>query len=69
MNSSNLEHFKSLEIPKQGQKIFNAISLIDFPFAKVAKNYEGFPVILIESKIDNTFLTQKNIVLIYHKCS
>ncbi|GAL66334.1 PD-(D/E)XK motif protein [Jejuia pallidilutea] len=60
-----LKHFKSLEIPKQGRKIFNAISLKDFPFAKVAKNNDGFPVILIESKIDNTFLTQKNIRLKY----
>ena len=59
------ENFKSLEIPKEGQKIFNAISLFNFPFAKVAKNYEGYPVILIESNIDNPFLIQKNIRLKY----
>tara|TARA_R110002111_G_scaffold62650_1_gene103671 strand:+ start:545 stop:1522 length:978 start_codon:yes stop_codon:yes gene_type:complete len=60
-----IEHFKSLEIPKQGRNIFNAKSLISFPFAKVAINNDGFPVILIESKIENTFLTQKNIRLKY----
>ncbi len=58
-----IEHFKSLEIPKQGRNIFNAKSLIIFPFVKVAINNDGFPVILIESKIDKTFLTQKNIRL------
>lgn len=60
-----IEHFKSLEIPKQGRNIFNAKSLIIFPFVKVAINNDGFPVILIESKIDKTFLTQKNIRLKY----
>lgn len=60
-----IEHFKSLETPKQGRKIFNTKSLINFPFAKVAKNNDGFPVILIESETDSTFLTQKNIRLKY----
>jgi hypothetical protein len=62
---SILEHFKSLEIPKKGRNIFSAISLVKFPFAKLAVNNSGFPVILIESKIDKTFLTQKNIRLKY----
>lgn len=60
-----LEHFKSLEIPKQGRNIFNAKSLVRFPFAKIAINNNAYPVILIESKIDKTFLTQKNIRLKY----
>lgn len=64
-----LEHFKSLETPKQGRKIFNASSLINFPFAKVAKNNDGFAIILIDSKIDSTYLTQKNIRLKYLELS
>ncbi len=62
---SILEHFQSLEIPKKGRNIFSAKSLVKFPFAKIAVNNNGFPVILIESKIDNSFLTQKNIRLKY----
>lgn len=60
-----LNHFKSLETPNQGRNVFSAERLDSFPIAKVAKNYDGFAVILIESKIDNTFLTQKNIRLKY----
>jgi hypothetical protein len=60
-----LEQFKSLEIPMQGKNIFNAISLLEYPLAKVGINNDSFPLILIASKADDTFLTQKNIRLKY----
>lgn len=59
------EQFKSLETPIQGGGIINATSLIDYPLAKVGVNNDGFPLILIASKTDDTFLTQKNIRLKY----
>lgn len=61
-----VEVFNSLEAPDTGNRnLFNAITLTDFPFAKVATNTEGLPVILISSVADTTFITQKNIRLKY----
>lgn len=61
-----IDVFLDLEIPKtENPKLFNAIELIDFPFAKVGVNYLGFPVVLISSKLDQTYLSKKNIKLKY----
>ena len=63
---SLLETFLELLAPEtENSKLFNATTLNNFPFAKVGINYEGFPVILITSKTDNTYLAQKNIKLKY----
>lgn len=64
--SSLLDAFLGLDIPQiENSKLFNAITLNDFPFAKIGVNYLGLPVILISSKFDSTHLTQKNIKLKY----
>lgn len=61
-----VEVFNSLEAPDTSNRnLFNAITLADFPFAKIATNTERLPVILISSVADTTFITQKNIRLKY----
>ena len=63
---SLFEAFSNLEIPRtENSKIFNATALNDFPFSKIGVNFLGFPVILISSKFDQTYLSQKNIKLKY----
>ena len=63
---SLLDVFLEIEIPQtENPKLFNAVALSDFPFAKIGVNYLGFPVILISSKFDQTHLSQKNIKLKY----
>ena len=58
--------FNSLEAPDTSNRnLFNAITLVDFPFVKLAANNEGFPVILISSVADSIFISQKNIRLKY----
>ena len=43
-----VEVYNSLEVPNTGNRnLFNAITLTDFPFVKIAANNEGLPVILI----------------------
>lgn len=60
------EVFSSLETPNTSNRnLFNAITLTDFPFVKLAINNEGLPVILISSVADPTFISQKNIRLKY----
>ena len=61
----NLEtKYKSLSIPqKRNKNVFNAEIIEDFPFARIAVNSVGNPVVLIKSIIDDTFLTQKNVRL------
>ena len=59
------EKFNLLEIPKGKGSIFNAEKLENYPFAKIGINQLGYPVILIKSKSDKTFLSQKNIRLEY----
>jgi hypothetical protein len=60
------EVFYSLEAPDTSNRnLFNTITLTDFPFVKVAINSEEFPVILISSVADTTFIAQKNIRLKY----
>jgi len=46
-------------------KLFNALSLDQYPFAKIGINNLGYPVILIHSVIDRTHLSQKNVKLKY----
>lgn len=61
-----VEAYNSLEAPDTGNRnLFNAITLTDFPFVKIATNNEGLPVILISSVADATYITQKNIRLKY----
>jgi hypothetical protein len=61
-----IEQFNSLVIPVSNNgKLFNAVSLQKYPFSKIAISNLGYPVLLISSKSDNTFLTQKNIRLKY----
>lgn len=60
------EVFYSLEAPDTSNRnLLSTITLTDFPFVKVAINIEEFPVILISSIADETFITQKNIRLKY----
>lgn len=61
-----VEVYNSLEAPDKGNRnLFNAITLTDFPFVKIAASNEGFPVILISSVSDITYITQKNFRLKY----
>jgi len=60
-----VKEFCSLQIPKEKGSDFNAVQLKQYAFAKIGVNKFGFPVILIDSKSDKTFLTQKNIRLEY----
>jgi len=61
-----VEVFNLLEAPEAvNRNLFNAITLTDFTFAKVAINNEGFPTILISSLPDSTSFSQKNIRLKY----
>jgi hypothetical protein len=63
---SLIDVFLELEIPQtENPKLFNATGLSDYSFAKIGVNYLGFPVILISSKFDQTYLAQKNIKLKY----
>ena len=62
---SIIEQFKTLRIPDKGKNIFNASTLSNFPFAKIAVNNLGYPVLLIESISDTAFLSLKNIRLKY----
>ena len=58
--------YTSIEQPEKGIKnIFNAITVVDYPFVKIAKNIYSFPVILITSLNDGTYLTTKNVRLKY----
>ncbi len=60
------EVFYSLEAPDTSNRnLFNTTTLTDFPFVKVAINSEEFPVILISSVADSSFIAQKNIRLKY----
>jgi len=60
------EQFSDLQIPLSGnKKLFNASTLSQFAFAKIAVNNDGFPVVLISSKSDGTYLSQKNVRLNY----
>lgn len=61
-----VETFNLLDAPETSNRnLFNTITLTEFPFAKIAVNMEGLPVILILSVADTTFLSQKNIRLKY----
>lgn len=61
-----VDAFNLLFVPEtSNHNLFNAITLTEFPFAKIAVNTEGYPVILISSVTDTSFLTQKNIRLKY----
>ncbi|PIX93024.1 MAG: hypothetical protein COZ25_12785 [Ignavibacteria bacterium CG_4_10_14_3_um_filter_37_18] len=63
---SLLDVFLELDIPQtENSKLFNATALNNFHFAKIGVNYLGFPVVLISSKFDQTYLSQKNIKLKY----
>ena len=60
-----IKEFTSLEIPSKNSSVINANGLENFPFAKIGINSYGFPLILIDSTSDKTFLNQKNIRLEY----
>ena len=61
-----VESFHLLQVPRtSNHNLFNAITLIDFPFAKVGVNSEGLPVVLISPVDDSIFILQKNIRLKY----
>jgi len=63
---SLFETFLELDIPTvEKENVFNATSLSNFSFAKVAINNDGYPVVLISSVPDGTHLLQKNIRLTY----
>lgn len=64
-----LNQFEKLQQPSKGKNVFNAETLYTFPFAKVGINNLGYPIILIESKPDGTFLNHKNIRLKYLELS
>lgn len=65
-----IETFDLLEVPESNNRnFFNAITLPKFPFVKIAMNNEGYPVILISSVADTTFIKQKNIRLKYLELS
>lgn len=67
---SLFDKFSELTVPDtENLKLFNALTLVDFPFSKIGINKEGFPVILILSKIDQTYLSQKNVRLKYLELS
>ncbi len=67
---SLLDAFLDIEVPQtDSPKLFNAVALGDFPFAKIGVNHIGFPVILISSKFDQAHLSQKNIRLKYIELS
>lgn len=60
------ENFISIDSPDNGKKnIFNAMPINSFAFAKIAKSIDNYPVILISSLNDGTYLTNKNIRLKY----
>lgn len=60
------ETFISIDNPDNGnKKIFNALPVNDFSFAKIAKSIDNYPVILLSSLNDGTYLTNKNIRLKY----
>ena len=61
-----IDIFLELNLPSgSNRNLFNAITLDNYSFAKIAKNGDGFPVILISSLIDGTHLSKKNIRLKY----
>lgn len=61
-----LNKFLELKTPEEDNaKVFNAITLDKFSFAKIGINNEGFPVILISSVIDHTSFSLKNVRLKY----
>ena len=63
---SLLGSFSELSIPDtENSKLFNALTLDDYLFAKIGITNEGFPVILISSIADRTHLSQKNVRLKY----
>lgn len=62
--------FIDLEIPKgEADNVFNAKTIKDYNFAKIGINIFSFPVILIKSKNDGTFMKSKNIRLKYLELS
>ncbi|GIK22774.1 MAG: hypothetical protein BroJett005_21880 [Ignavibacteriota bacterium] len=62
--------FSSLETPEAGNfNLFNALTLANYPFAKIAKNCEEHPVILISSIRGGGNLVQKNVRLKYLELS
>lgn len=64
------ETFLELEIPKTEKgNVFNATSLSNFSFAKIAINNDGYPVILISSVTDGSHLFKKNTRLTYIELS
>lgn len=66
---SLLNQFEKLQQPSKGKNVFNAETLTTFPFAKIGINNLSYPIILIESKPDGTFLNHKNIRLKYLELS
>jgi hypothetical protein len=61
-----IEQFNILFLPaSSSSKLFNAVTLKEYPFAKIGINNFGYPVLLISSITDSTFLAQKNIRLKY----
>ena len=58
--------FNSLIAPiTSNSSFFNAITLLEFPFAKIAINKVDYPIILISSELEATHIPQKNIRLKY----
>ena len=58
--------FFDLEIPKgKGDNVFSAKTIKGYPNSKIGVNSFSYPVILIHSKNDGTFLKSKNIRLKY----
>lgn len=67
---SLFETFLELDIPANEKgNVFNATSLSNFSFAKMAINSDGYPVVLISSVPDGTHLMQKNVRLTYIELS
>lgn len=61
-----VEAFDTLTAPETvNRNLFNAVTLTDYPFAKIAINNESLPAILISSVADTIFILQKNIRLKY----
>jgi len=61
-----LSDFSGLKAPTGvSDNVFNAKTIQDYSFAKIGINIFSFPVILIRSKNDGTFLNCKNIRLKY----
>lgn len=58
--------FIEIETPETNHRnVFNALSVQGYSFAKIARNNEDFPVLLISSQTDRTNYSYKNIKLKY----